>query len=169
MIFANIFSCLFQTRLTFQTNISSYHESSADRFVWTCAAGTLHTNSGAPFDCVHLLWHFDAPRFTPWAAHQGQLSIPSGGDCWPAPHIRDNPNGGIKVCSPTYGQQSSPYPQTCLEHSNNKNLQSHKVLTSSVYIYLYIDRDLHMDRVKGRASISTSCSDRKTGLTVLEM
>ncbi len=63
VIFANIFSCLFQTSLTFQMNISSYHEYSFDRFV--CA----------PFGCIYLLWHFDVPRFTPRAVHQGQLII----------------------------------------------------------------------------------------------
>lgn len=75
VIFANTFSCLFQTSLTFQMNISSYHEYTFDRIVWTCAAATLHTNNSAPLGCIYLPGHFNAPRFAPRAVHQGQLII----------------------------------------------------------------------------------------------
>lgn len=54
VIFADIFSCLLQTGLTFKINISSYREYVFDRFV--CCHGEHKQEAW-----IYLRWHFDVP------------------------------------------------------------------------------------------------------------
>lgn len=105
VMFANIFSCLFPTSLTFQMNMS-YHEYSFDRFVWTrAAAWMLHTNNSAPSGCFYLLW-------------QGQLILLREKRSLTRTAHSRGPERRIEICSTTWGQKSSPDPQTCQELHN---------------------------------------------------